>query len=187
MQVGTESNQLLPNSIQLPKQNGVNNGQGFIWKTEKWNGGSSSYNATYFANVSGTVCPNGVLASQYDAAYVATNGAARMPTLDEINELTANTTSVWTSKTASDGTTVYGREFTSKANSNKLFIPASGFFSNGSHLNFGGSRGYYWYSSLFSSSPYYAFNFYFNGDGCDWNHNNRCLGYSVRGVLVSKN
>ena len=39
------------------------------WTTAPFNGGDSDYDSTYFASVKDTVCPNGVLASQYDAAY----------------------------------------------------------------------------------------------------------------------
>ena len=40
------------------------------WKSAPFNGGSSHYNETYFNSVKDTVCPNGILAKEYDAFYL---------------------------------------------------------------------------------------------------------------------
>lgn len=121
-----------------------------------------------------------------DAVYVATNGAMRMPTVADIDELLAGTTNQRCQCTVlgEDHTShaVYGRLFTSKTNSNKIFIPAAGCFDGveGMFLG-GGSNGYIWSSScdsfgsahilIFGSSDCYRDDYY--GHDC---------GYSVRGV-----
>ena len=38
------------------------------WAKAPFNGGASSYDDTYFNSVKDTVCPNGVLAKEYDTA-----------------------------------------------------------------------------------------------------------------------
>lgn len=150
------------------------------WSTAPFNNGSSSYDATYFASVSGDVCPNGVLASQYDAASVATNGVAHMPTQADFNELTANTTVEWV--TDYNGSGINGRKFTA-SNGNYIFIPASGYANSGSVYG-RGTNGYVWSSSLYSSTPYDAWYLYFtsSGMGVDFDFY-RCIGRSVRGVV----
>ncbi len=68
-----------------------------------------------------TIDGKGVLDLEDDAAYVHIGGNCHMPTKEQCEELTANTTSIWTSRNG-----VNGRLFTSKTNSNSIFIPASG-------------------------------------------------------------
>lgn len=63
-----------------------------------------------------------------DAAYI-TDNTCKMPTINDINELVENTTSRWETLNG-----VSGRRFTSKKNSNSVFIPASGYYSNGTFL-----------------------------------------------------
>ena len=163
------------------KQGGAS-GSGFTWSTAPFNNGSSSYDATYFASVKDTVCPNGVLAAEYDAATVNMGGDWRMPTMAEYEELTANTTSTW--KTVNG---VAGRKFTSKAegNTNYIFIPAAGYCNNGS-FGYVGSSGYVWTSSLSSDNLSSAWDLYFySGNVSMYSYYYRYDGFSVR--AVSKN
>lgn len=149
------------------------------WSTTPFNNGSSSYDSTYFASVSGTVCPNGVLAAEYDAAHVHMGGDWRMPTSDEVGELIDNTTSEWVENYNNSG--VNGILFTSTINSNSIFIPASGDFDNGNHYNTG-SGGFCWSSSLLSSDPGYAhFLNLFSSDVCVVGFE-RFYGFPMRGV-----
>lgn len=155
------------------------------WETAPFNGGKSKYNEDVFAAVSGTACPNGVLAAEYDAAYQATNGAYRMPTSGECQELIDNTNHTWCTCEIlghSDHTFVNGCLFTSKTDeTKKLFIPAAGHFSNGSFEK-GGSYGYVWSSSLYSSYPYSARNLYFYSSDMRDSNSIRSFCQSVRGV-----
>ena len=98
------------------------------------------------------------------------------PKKEQWDELMAHTNSEWTTMNG-----VEGWLFTSKRNGNSLFLPAAGYRYYGSLINVG-SWGYYWSSSLGTDSPYLAWHFYFNSDGCDMDGNSRFCGLSVRGV-----
>ena len=150
------------------------------WTNAPFNGGSSSYNETYFNSVKDTVCPNGILAKGYDVAYKTTNGAARMPTDAEIHELTYYTAVEWV--TNYKGTGVNGKQFTSKTDTSKyIFIPAAGLCSNGSRDDVGIS-GNVWSSSLNASDPSTAWYLSCDSVGADKPDTFRCDGQSVRAV-----
>ena len=151
------------------------------WEYAPFNNGSRDYNETYFDLVKDIVCTNGVLAKEYDAAYNATDGMARMPIKDEIQELLDNTDNEWVENY--NGSGVNGRKFISKTNGNSIFFPASGNGLGPLFIN----RGCYcfvWSSSLFASCPYEAWNLGFNSDyiGAD-DSSYRYLGFVVRGVM----
>jgi len=76
------------------------------------------------------------LDSEDDAATVNWGEEWRMPTEEEFEELTANTTTAWTQV---DG--VNGMLFTSKANTNTLFLPAVGSASYGKFYSVGSGGG----------------------------------------------
>ena len=112
-----------------------------------------------------------------DAAY-ATDNTCRMPTVDELMELTANTTTAWTQVNG-----VSGMSFTSKVNGNSIFIPAAGSCYTGSIYRVG-QECYLWSSSLNESFPSYAFYLYFSSSYMDvGNDCYRSDGYSLRHVL----
>ncbi len=156
--------------------------ESYSWSTYKY--GTSSSNLTkYNTDESrGTVDNKTVLDLEDDAAAVNWGGDWRMPTLDEQKELynTDNCTWEWTTQNG-----VYGRKVTSKSNGNSIFLPAAGYRGNSS-LFYDGAFGYYWTSSLYTSSPYYACYLYFDSDHYDWNHRSRYCGLSVRAVCSSK-
>ena len=146
------------------------------WAKAPFNGGASDYDSGYFNSVKDTVCPNNVLAKEYDAATQIMGGDWRMPTDTEIQELLDNTTNEWTQVNG-----VNGRKFTSKINGNTIFIPAAGLCGDGS-VNGVGSDGYVWSSSLNTSYPYYAWYLYFGSGDCYMSNDGRYYGQSVRGV-----
>lgn len=147
------------------------------WSTAPFNSGSSSYNSSYFTENSGTwLTEDAVLRNEYDAAYVATNGAAHMPTKDQWNELTANTTTAWTQVN-----NVNGIKFTA-SNGNYVFFPAAGCTSIGSLVG----QGFYAYvrsSSLNTSRRDYAWSMRAGSGGMSVEDYNRCLGLPARGVV----
>ena len=152
----------------------------YSWATDPFNNGSSKYDETYFNSVNGTVCPNNVLAKEYDAATQIMGGNWRMPTSTEFQELIDNTTNEWI--TNFNDTGVNGRKFTSKTDTSKyIFIPAAGYCDNGS-ANVGGRHGYVWSSSLSYSFPDEAMNLYLDSDLCYRVSTYRYYGLSVRGV-----
>ena len=151
------------------------------WINAPFNNGSSDYNETYFNSVKDTVCPNGILAKEYDAATQIMGSEWRMPTQPELKELVDNTTNEWIENY--NGTGVNGRKFTSKTDTSKyIFIPAAGYCSNGSVYNVG-RDGSFWSSSLYDGNHRLAF--YFD-NYLEWVHSyadeERYKGFVVRGV-----
>ena len=135
-------------------------------------GGLTKYNTK---SASGVVDNLTTLELSDDAAYLSDN-TCRMPTRDEMRELTANTTSAWTQVNG-----VSGCQFTSKVNGNSIFVPAAGYCGRGS-VDYVGQYGDLWSSSLYESNPKYAFNLNFNSSNSNVNNNNRFYGYSLRPV-----
>ena len=152
------------------------------WANAPFNNHSSDYNETYFNSVKGTVCPNGVLAKEYDAASQIMGGDWRMPTKAEFQELIDNTTNEWV--TNYKGTGVNGRKFTSKTDTSKyIFIPAAGCRSYSSFTD-QGDYGLVWSSSLNTSHPEYAWSLDFDLDNCSMD--DHCYYYGIfvaRGVF----
>ena len=90
-----------------------------------------------------------VLDPEDDAATANWGGAWRMPTTEEQRELVGNCTWDWTTQNGVNGYKVTG------PNGNSIFLPTAGCM-NGSTLDYAGSNGYYWSSSLYTGSPDYA-------------------------------
>lgn len=131
------------------------------WENTPFNNGLNEFNYTYFTDdVKNILCPNNVLAKEFDAAYKATNGIARMPTYDELEELTNtnNTTQEFTNISG-----VYGYKFTSKKYSSRyIFIPAAGLRS-GSSFSGQGNDYHIWSSSLYTISDDLSDSYHWGG------------------------
>ena len=147
------------------------------WAKAPFNNGDSYYNADTFKLVKNTVCPNGILTKEYDAASQIMGGGWRMPTKDELKELIDNTTNEWTQVNGANG-----RKFTG-SNGNSIFIPAAGNCGNGS-VGGVGKYGRVWSSSLGTSYHSYAWDMGFlSGDCSMGDYVYRYGGLSVRGVM----
>ena len=120
------------------------------------------------------------LDSEDDAARVYMGGDWRMPTQTEIQELLENTENEWVEDF--NGSGVNGRKFSSKINGNSIFIPAAGICRDGS-VDYVGSSGGIWSSSLKDDYPNLAWYLYFNSGDCYIYGSRRCIGRSVRGVM----
>ena len=145
------------------------------WANAPFNGGNTDYNADAFNQVKNTVCPNDILAKGYDAAYKSTNGAARMPTQADFQELIDNTSNEWTQMSS-----VNGWKFTSKTDTSKyIFIPAAGSCHSGS-VNGVGNNGGVWSSSLSTSDHNLAWCLYFSSGNCNMSVSDRFYGRSIR-------
>ena len=150
------------------------------WGHAPFNGGAETSDEAYFNSVKNTVCPNGILAKEYDVAYKATKGIARMPTQAELQELVNNTTNKYIKNY--NGSGVNGRKFTG-SNGKYIFIPASGRRYSSMFEN-KGTSGTLWTSSLYAAMTDCAYFLYFSStsirpnstDGHNW-------GMPVRGVL----
>ena len=151
------------------------------WANTPFDNGSDSYNKKYFnAYKSEWLDDKNNLKPEYDAAYKATDGAARMPTQDDIQELIDNTIKQWVDNY--NGTGVSGRKFISKTDETKyIFIPAAGNYDDGS-VDGVGIYGLVWSSSLYTLSTHNAWNLYlFMGD-CRMYDGYRYFGRSIRPV-----
>ena len=124
----------------------------------------------------GTVDNKTVLDLEDDVAHVKWGGSWRMPTNAELDELLTNCTWTWTTKNG-----VKGYKVTSKSNGNSIFLPAAG-YRYGASLDYSGSYGYYWLSSLAASYSDYAYDLFFYSGNCSWSTNSRYYGFSVRPV-----
>ena len=147
----------------------------YNWANAPFNGRANDYNSTYFNDAKNTVCPNGILAKEYDAAAQIMGEGWRMPTQSDFQELIDNTNKEWTIVNG-----VNGRKFTA-SNGNSIFIPAAGSCHNGSVYDVG-DYGSVWSSSLYTSLPSNAWNLGFDSGNCHMYSNYRCDGRSVRGV-----
>ena len=153
----------------------------FWWDTYKWSNGTGSTLTKYNTNSSyGTVDNKTVLDLEDDAAHVNWGGSWRMPTSTEIQELFANCTIEGTTENG-----VNGRRFTSNKEGytdKSIFLPFAG-SRNDTLLEEAGAFGYYWYSTLNTSYPSYAWCFYFSSDNVyRYSRRRRCFGTSVRPV-----
>ena len=139
-----------------------------------------------------------------DAAYVNWGGKWRMPTYDQQRELRNECYWVWTesynnsnvkgyivykAKTSSDkGQEIHKYETPSSSYSLSdahIFLPAAGYRTNGD-LNFAGSDGDYWSSSLDTDGPYGAwFVALGSGDLASRSYYRYC-GHSVRAVCPAE-
>lgn len=160
--------------------NGITSEKGvkqFDWNDYKLCEGSSQTLTKYNNNsYYGTVDNLTVLEQVDDAAYTS-DKTCRMPTKADFEELIANTTSTWETLNG-----VNGRRFTSKTNGNSIFVPAAGCCSGGS-VDFAGSYGYFWSSSLYERDSGSAWGLGFYSGNVDLDDiGSRCNGFAVRAV-----
>lgn len=113
-----------------------------------------------------------------DAAHVNMGGDWHIPTPEQIQELTANTTSAWT--ILDDG--ISGMTFFSKKDRTKtIFFPAAGNARDGSIQD--SIFGSFWCSMLGINTVERGQNFNVSSDTTSLNSGFRYYGLSVRGVL----
>ena len=152
----------------------------YNWSTYKYCKGTDKTLTKYCNNSShgnnGFIDNKTVLDPSDDAAIVNWGGAWRMPTQEEQEELVNNCTWTWTTQNGVNGYKVTG------PNGNSIFLPATGYMSDGS-LNGVGSYGGYWSSSLNTSNPDYAYRVYFYSSNVLKYGDYRYYGLSVRPVF----
>lgn len=135
----------------------------FDWDNYKWCNGSWVTMTKYCTDDNyGTVDNKNILDLEDDAAFMNWGEQWRMPTIDEIQELLANTTAEWTALND-----VYGLKFTA-SNGNYIFLPAAGYRDSAILYN-QSSVGNYWSASLNVSGPHSAhyLNFFNSGHGAN--------------------
>ena len=106
----------------------------------------------------GWITADEVLAPEHDAAHVQWGGSWRMPTVQELSDLSSNCDWIWATKNGVKGYVVRGRGDYATAS---IFLPCAGGVY-GSSLNLAGSDGYYWSSVPYSVNSYsYAWYLHF--------------------------
>ena len=147
----------------------------YDWSNYKWCRGAYDKQTKYCTKSSyGTVDNKTVLEPGDDAARANWGASWRMPTKAQCQELLDKCTHIWTKVNG-----VRGRKFTGP-NGASIFLPAAGW-----RIGAGGTRGSsggYWSSTLNESSPYNAFELYFNSGYANCLSENRNYGPSVRPV-----
>jgi hypothetical protein len=137
--------------------------------------GAAQYAATSGdSNYGGTEDP---LDSSVDTASQVWGGSWHMPTRTQMQELTANTTYQWVTNYKGSG--INGGTFTA-TNGAVLFIPAAGYWGDGSQ-NLVGMYGGYWGSSPRGSDHAHCLSFSSGGKGVG--NNDRKSGCAVRPVV----
>ena len=158
----------------------------YWWSSYKWCNGR--YDSMTKYTTGDENCYNGnndgkaVLELEDDAAHANWGGNWRMPTIDELNELssTNNCTWTWFDSGNSEFYGVAGYKVTSKKPGyidKYIFLPATDQGANG---NYGSSSLYTYDSSL-------AYSLYFRSSRRDKSFNKRCDGLSVRPVVPNPN
>ena len=122
----------------------------------------------------GYIDSEGNLTAQYDAATANWGGDWRMPTYDELYELSTQCTWTWTTQNGVNGYKVKG------PNGNSIFLPAAG-FRYGSSLYSG--SGDYLSSTPYESDSEHAYDLYFSSSNHGMEYYDRIVGWSVRPVI----
>ena len=143
----------------------------YNWSTYKWCKGYYSTMTKYCTDSDyGNVDNKTVLDLEDDVAYVNMGTEWRMPTYDELYELVNVCT--WTYQDGFDGYKVVG------PNGKSILLPSGG-CRGGRSLDYFGTIGYYWSSSLYENEPHYAWSL---RDNAVTKNYCRYQGYLVRAV-----
>ena len=154
----------------------------FGWEDYKHGNNTSSPGETGMTNYNSTDKLTTLKASD-DAAVANWGGRWRMPTTAEFQALGNAVNTAWTADYQGSG--VAGLVCTDKKDSSKtLFFPAAGNCHDGSVEEDVGNYGYYWSSSLYTSSRQGAYYLLFGSDSVYWdgNYDRYCV-FAVRPVI----
>lgn len=139
---------------------------------EKSNYAENQY--SYFSNSQYEYIGVNICGTRYDVARQQWGGQWRMPTRNEIAELTSRCT--WVAETRNE---VQGYRVTG-SNGNSIFLPAAGYQTGTTRLH-AGTEGFYWSGTLNRDMPSAAYNINFRGYDTEWSAS-RSYGFSVRAV-----
>lgn len=136
---------------------------------------------TYFKSVaqlqSDGVTSAGTLTPSYDAAYVQWGDGWRIPTKQDMGDLSNKCDWIWTTQNGMNGYVVRGRGAYA---SNSIFLPAAGSCERTSRYNFG-SKGAYWLSQGPTGDDL-SRSFGFGSKSRAEGGSKRCYGLSIRPV-----
>lgn len=117
-----------------------------------------------------------ILDAEHDAATFNWGKGWKMPTGEQMKELKDECKWEWGGRIDSEGYVWQGFKVTGP-NGNSIFLPAAGY-----NLNYVGSSGSYWASSLYEDYPSTAWGTNFNSSNVDASNYFRYYGLSVRPV-----
>ena len=126
----------------------------------------------------GWITSDSILTPEHDAAHVHWGGNWRIPTKQELDDLSSNCDWNWTTMNGVNGYVVRGK---GDYASNSIFLPCAG-SGYATSLFDTGSSGGYWSSVPYSDYNYYAWRLYFYSGDHDSSRNDRYNGRSVRPV-----
>ncbi len=154
----TEPHYTEGHSRDTPCSNWKEGKTGYFWSSYKWLE-SETNRLTKYNTISsyGTVDNNTTLELADDAARENWGGSWRIPTIEEIDELTDASNCIWTWTTQNG---VKGCMVTSKTNGNYIFFPASG-KRDAINIGFYSDWGIYMSSSLDTDNPSYLHTMFF--------------------------
>ena len=149
----------------------------FSWAKYKWNNGSGYVSKYCTDEQFGDVDGQRILELDDDAAYVNWGEDWCMPTREQCKELIANCDKEWITLNG-----VNGKVYVSKTNDNAIFFPAGDLRKYG-YTTSVGKFGFYWSSTVYEDSQFYAFSLDFaenstTADNGAW----RYFGLNVRPV-----
>ncbi len=153
----------------------------YDWSTYKWCNGTRTTLTKYCTDSSyGTVDNKTELDIEDDVAYIKWGPSWRIPSNEQMKELTDNCTWQWTTRNSVNGYLVTG------PNGNKLFLPAAGAYF-GNSLYDDGINGYYWLPTLNDECSLANGLYISSGIWSIWGNEfgSRCSGFTVRAVYVS--
>ena len=165
----------------------------FSWTNYKFHAGGDSYNNVSFSKYNtdssrGTVDNKTTLDPDDDVAHVKWGGNWRMYTKAEQDELIDNCTWIWYDKGNTEFNGVAGYKVTSNVpgyTDRFIFLPTTGYI-NFTYLNWHGTNGYSWSSSLITDDVRYAWGLGFESRGKGWIYGDRKSGRTVRPVCPSE-
>jgi len=118
------------------------------------------------------------LDAEDDAAYVNWGPAWRMPSLEQIQEL-SDCHGQWTKRNGVNGVLIIG------PNGNTLFLPAVGWRIDNDLMDTG-SGGFYWSRKLSDGAPNFAYCLGLGSESWGWTHFYRECGFAVRAVRATQ-
>ena len=154
---------------------GNTDGHRVAGQTDSYSFDSTTYNSTTGHNLTADFTSG---STTYDAARVRLGSPWRIPTYDELSWLKDNCTWTWKASGNTDYNGVAGYEVVG-TNSNKIFLPAAGYY-DGTSLGSSGTRGYYWSTKYYSSTNAYYLDFDSSNESVYDNY--RYYGQSIRPV-----
>ena len=143
----------------------------YSWATYKWCDGTSTNITKYNSTDRKTI-----LEPADDAAYVNWGGNWRMPSKEEVDELTQQCSWIWTTHNNVNGYKVTG------PNGNSIFLPAAGYKGGGPTYP-AGEDGLYWTNTI--EKQHYSYLIVLHNDAPPTQagrQGTRCFGFTIRPV-----